>query len=160
MKYLLHIQPQIKWNHECVSPNLNRICYHTSTSPTIILWLFEVLVCYNGVLQEKLGYRKAQKFFPPLFSFPSASRSSGSDGWGRGMIKAIVAFGFTLSGASAVKNPPANAGDVGSVPGSGRSSGGWYGNPLQYSYLENPMDREAWWARVHGVPKSWTQLRD
>ena len=75
------------------------------------------------------------------------------------MIKAIVAFGFTLSGASAVKNPPANAGDVGSVPGSGRSSGGWYGNPLQYSYLENPMDREAWWARVHRVTKSQTCLK-
>ena len=48
-----------------------------------------------------------------------------------------------------VKNPPANAGDrrdVGSIPGLGRSLGGRHGNPLQYSYLENPMDRGAWWA--------------
>ena len=47
-----------------------------------------------------------------------------------------------------VKNPPANAGDVrdkGLIPGSGRSPGGGNGNPLQYSCLENPMDREAWW---------------
>ena len=51
-----------------------------------------------------------------------------------------------------VKNPPANAGDVrdmGSIPGSGRSPGGGHGNPLQYSCLENPMARAAWWAIVH-----------
>ena len=55
-----------------------------------------------------------------------------------------------------VKNPPANAGDtgdVGSIPGLGRSPGGGHGNPLQYSCLENPMDRRAWWAAVHGVAK-------
>ena len=53
-----------------------------------------------------------------------------------------------------IRNMPANAGDAkdkGSIPGSGRSHGGGHGNPLQYSYLENPMDREAWWATVHGV---------
>ena len=53
-----------------------------------------------------------------------------------------------------VKNPPANAGDarqVGLIPGLGRSPGGGRGNPLQYSCLENPMDRGAWWATVHGV---------
>ena len=52
------------------------------------------------------------------------------------------------------KNPPGNAGDVrdaGSVPGSGRSPGGGHGNPLQYSYLENPIDRGAWRATVHRV---------
>ena len=52
-----------------------------------------------------------------------------------------------------VKNPPANAADMGSVPGSGRSLGEGNGNPLQYSYLGNPMDRGAWWATVHGVEK-------
>ena len=55
-----------------------------------------------------------------------------------------------------VKNPPANAGDAGSIPGSGRSPGGGNGNPLQYSCLENPTDREAWRAIVHEVAKSWT----
>ena len=57
-----------------------------------------------------------------------------------------------------VKNPPPNAGDVrdtGSIPGLGRSPGGGHGNPLQYFYLENPMDRRAWWATVRGVAKSW-----
>ena len=56
-----------------------------------------------------------------------------------------------------VKNLPANAGDsrdMGSVLGSGRSLGAGNGNPLQYSYLGNSMDREAWQATVHGVAKS------
>ena len=54
------------------------------------------------------------------------------------------------------QNPPANAGDIrdtGLIPGWGRSPGGGYGNPLQYSCLENPMDRGAWWATVHRVAK-------
>ena len=50
--------------------------------------------------------------------------------------------------------------DMGSIPGSGRFPGGGTGNPLQYSCLENPMDREAWKATIHGVAKSWTWLRD
>ena len=54
-----------------------------------------------------------------------------------------------------VKNPPANAGNVGSVPGWGRSPGEGNGNLLQYSCLGNPMDRGAWWVTVRGVTKSW-----
>ena len=53
-----------------------------------------------------------------------------------------------------VENPPANAGEVGSIPGSGRSPGGGHGNPLQYSCLENPMDRGVWWATDRGVAES------
>ena len=56
-----------------------------------------------------------------------------------------------------VKNLPANAGDirdVGLIPGLGRSPGGRHGNPLQYSCLENPMDRGAWWAAVHRIAES------
>ena len=52
-----------------------------------------------------------------------------------------------------VKNPPANAGDVGLIPELGRSPGEGNGNPLQDSCLGNPMDRGAWWATVHGVTK-------
>ena len=64
--------------------------------------------------------------------------------------------------ALAVKNLPANArdlGDVGLIPGSGRSLGGEHGTPLQYSCLENPMDRGAWQATVHRGAGSWTQLQ-
>ena len=68
--------------------------------------------------------------------------------------------GRDFGGASQValvvkkKNPPANAGDIrdaGSIPGLGISPGGGHGNPLQYSCLENPTDRGAWWATVHRV---------
>ena len=55
-----------------------------------------------------------------------------------------------------VKNPPVNAGDQGLITGSGRSAGGGNDNPLQYLYLENPMDRGAWQATVLGVTKSQT----
>ena len=57
-----------------------------------------------------------------------------------------------------VKNLPANVEDLGLIPGPGRSLEEGYSNPLQYSCLENPMDREAWQATVHGITKSWTQL--
>ena len=77
------------------------------------------------------------------------------------------ATSLSLSGASqlalVVKNPPANAGvlrDPGLIPWWWRSPGGGNGNPLQYSCLENPTDRGAWWATVHGVAKSRTQLCD
>ena len=62
-----------------------------------------------------------------------------------------------------VRNLPANAGDAGeidSIPGSGKNPRKGNGNPLQYSCLENPTDRGAWQATVHGVPKSQTQLSD
>jgi len=55
-----------------------------------------------------------------------------------------------------VKDPPANAGDTGSIPGSGKSPGEGNGNPFQYSCLENTMDREVWRAIVHGVTESDT----
>ena len=54
------------------------------------------------------------------------------------------------------KESTCQAGDMGSIPGSGRSPEGGNGNPLQYSCLENSMDREAWQTTVHGVAKSWT----
>ena len=70
----------------------------------------------------------------------------------------IVTLGFP--GGLEVKASASNAGDLGSIPGTGRSPGEGNGNPLQYSCLENPMDGGAWWATVHGVAKSWTRLSD
>ena len=63
-------------------------------------------------------------------------------------------------GGSEVKNSPVNAGDMGSIPGWGRYLGEENGNPLQYSCLENPMDRGARWATVHGVAKGQTRVSD
>ena len=65
-------------------------------------------------------------------------------------------FCWRFPGGSVVMNSPANAGDVGLIPGSGRSPGEGNGNPLQHSCLENPMDGGAWKATVHGVPNSLT----
>ena len=67
-----------------------------------------------------------------------------------------------LWASQVVKNPPANAGDtrdMGSIPESGRSPGIGSGNLLQYSCLENSLDRIVWWAIVNGATKSWTRLR-
>ena len=61
--------------------------------------------------------------------------------------------------AQRLKHLPAMQGDLGSIPGSGRSPGEGNGNPLQYSCLENPMGGGAWWAAVYGVAQSWTRLK-
>ena len=63
-----------------------------------------------------------------------------------------------FTGGSVIMNLPANAEDVGSIFGWGSFPGKAISNPLQYSCPWNPMDREAWWATVHGSQKSWTQL--
>ena len=87
--------------------------------------------------------------------FSDASRvqtreSVGIKGRGRGI------WGFI--GGLGSKESACNAGDLGSIPGSGRSPGERNGKLLQYSCLENPMDRGAWWAIVHGVAESRTRL--
>ena len=63
-------------------------------------------------------------------------------------------------GSSVVKESACNVGDMGLIPGLGRSPAEGNGNPLQYSCLENYMDRGAWWTTVHGVTKSWIRLTD
>ena len=67
-------------------------------------------------------------------------------------------FPWSLSGKKSTFHAGA-AGDKGLIPGSGRSSGGGHGNPLQYSFLVNPMDRGAWWITFHRITKSWTLLK-
>ena len=68
----------------------------------------------------------------------------------------MISTELGFPGDSGVKSLPANAGDVGSIPGPGRSPGEGNGNPLQYSCLEYSMDRGTWQAAVHGVAKSGT----
>ena len=74
--------------------------------------------------------------------------------WKRDRLPTPVFLGFP--GGSDWKESVCNAGDLASIPGLGRSPGRRHGNPLQYSCLENPMDRGAWRATVDGVTKSWT----
>ena len=71
-----------------------------------------------------------------------------------------LALLWGFPGGSEGKASACNAEDLGSIPGSGRSSGKGNGNPLQYSCLENPMDRGAWWTTVHGIAKSRTRVSD
>ena len=71
-------------------------------------------------------------------------------------IISLYTYSHGFPGSSMVKNLPANAGDAGSIPGSGRSPGGGNDNPLQYYCLENLLDRGVWWVTVHGVTKSQT----
>ena len=73
---------------------------------------------------------------------------------------ACLTWHDVLPGGSVGKECACNAGDPGSILGSGGSPGEGNGYPLQYSYLENSMDRGAWWATVHGVAKSQTGLSD
>ena len=61
-------------------------------------------------------------------------------------------------GCASGKESACSVGNPGLISGWGRSPGEGNGNPLQYSFLENPMEGGAWWARVHGVTKSWTRL--
>ena len=68
-------------------------------------------------------------------------------------------IGFPLV-VPAGKEPTCNARDLGLIPGLGSCPGEGNGSPLQYSGLENSMDRGVWWATVHGASKSWTGLRD
>jgi len=74
--------------------------------------------------------------------------------WKRDRLPTPVFLGFP--GGSDSKESPCNAGDMGLIPGLGRSPGGGHGNPLQYSCLENPMDRGTWRATVHGIAGSRT----
>ena len=89
----------------------------------------------------------------------SESEISGTK-WAGGIrgLGTVFPLWVGIPGGSEVKASACNAGDLGSIPGSGRSPGEGNGNPLQYSCLENPMDRGAWWATVHGVAKSRTRL--
>ena len=97
----------------------------------------------------------------------SVGEGEGGMIWENGIETCIISYmncfnvtSTTFPGGSEVKVSACNAGDLGSIPGLGRSPGEGNGNPLQYSYLENPMDRGAWCATVHGVTKSQTRLSD
>ena len=74
-------------------------------------------------------------------------------------IRDLAEENLAFPSGSVVKNPPANGGDIGSIPGLGRSPGEGNGNPHQYPCLGNPMDREAWWATVHGVARVGPNLQ-
>ena len=95
-------------------------------------------------MQRKERWERWEKFFPIIIFF---------------IIMQCLLFIEHLVCANG-KESACNAGDPGSIPGSGRPPGEENSNPLEYSCLENPMDRRAWRAKVHRAAKSWTQLSD
>ena len=113
----------------------------------------------HRILQVISGSFKVRQ--PPLRRGGGTNTASALRNVPEKLIKrCLLNQGTGFPRGSVVKNPPANTGDKGSIPGSGRSPGEGNGVPLQYSCLENPMDRGAWRATVHGVTKSWTRLSD
>ena len=105
-------------------------------------WPSRCLVCHRRLLPS-LGYTPVRGFSSQRKAFKEAPGGKGAS-----------------LGAQMVKDLPAVPGDPASIPGLGWSPGEGNGNPLQCSCLENPMDRGAWQAIVHGVAKSWTRLKD
>ena len=106
-------------------------------------------------LQEQ--FKNSPSYYPfsfilPNYFWPSKGCLSGPSHFLANLASQV------FSGGSDGKEFACNAGDLGSISGSGRSPGGGHGNPLQYSCLENSMDRGAWWATVHRVAKSQTGL--
>ena len=114
----------------------------------------------HGILQARIS-----EPFPIYLDFPASSASKESScnsvlipGLERSLEKGWATHSSILGlpGGSDGKESTCNAGDLGLIPGLGRSPGGEHGNPFQYSCLENPMHRGAWWATVHGFRKNWT----
>jgi len=104
-----------------------------------------------------------RKWQPTPVFLPAESQGWGSlvgcQGWGRTESDMTEATQQQKkNGGSDGKGSTCNAGDLGLIPGLDRSPGGGHSKLLHYSCLENPMDKGAWWATVHGVAKSWTQL--
>ena len=109
---------------------------------------------FHGQLRMGRKWKTSKQQFKEKKAVRSIRRQNG---FKRLTLKQDLLFstgGFP--GGSVVKNPPASAGNMGSIPGSGRSPGGGNGIPLQYSCLENSMDRGASWATGHGVAESAT----
>ena len=133
---------QIPPNHTLISNwKLKRMCYRSSLRSST--WhLREILVFSCSCMQH--SYQNLLNQFPQSSRLNLEFYPSNHD------------KGFP--GGSVVKNPPADAGDLGLIPRSGRCPGARKGNPNQYSWLENPMDRRAWWATPHGVTRSQTQV--
>ena len=131
--------------------------WHSENSPLTPVW--ELQPPSSPVPQRQLTVTRV---LPELLSDPLEVGREQIGTWGLlGFVfKQVVAYYMWPSQVVlVVKNLPANAGDTGLIPGLGRSPGGGHGNPLQYSCLENPMNRGVWQATVHRVTKSWTRLK-
>ena len=111
------------------------------------------MATHSSILAWRIPWTEEPSGLPSMVSQRVGHGDSwvGKFPWRSGRLPTPVFLGFP--GGSDGKESACNAGDLDSIPGLGRSPGGGHGNPLQYSCLENPMDRESWRATVHGVHK-------
>ena len=147
--------------------------YYLTIKRNEVLIQATIWVNLENTLSEGRQTQKTVYCVTPLIKMSQRGKCMGhrllvARGWGDGESGCEVSFwGWSnilrgFPGGSVVKNPPANAGDVrdlSSIPELGRSPGEGHGNPPQYSCLENPVDRRAWWATVHWVANSRTRLK-
>ena len=168
--------PPLPW----LSPFLNhsvKTFQRRTTSPcpqtqkVILMWLgphYSELGPASAITWELVGNAESQSppqtYWPRIFIFKIFTHLAvlGLNCSTRFLFSCSLQDLWASQGALVVKNPPASSGhrrEQRSIPGSGRSPGEGNGNPLQYSCLENPMDRGDWCTTVHGISKSWTRLK-
>ena len=143
------MQAQAHWNH-------SSDMHLSSLGPESQVFTF--WVCSGLIVGSGCSLMAAQRQVPFLPVLPQGSPAHCS--WWLQLLMTDILWASQT--ALVVKNPTASAGDVrdiGLIPGSGRAPGGGHENPLQYSCLENLLDRGAWQITVHGVTKSRTQLK-
>ena len=136
---------------ESVSPALACGFFTTEPPGKPSIYILYVYKCRLGFPGGSVGKESACNAGDPG-SIPGFRKIC----WRRDRLPTPVFLGFPCG--SADKESACSAGDLGLIPGLGRSPGEGKGYPLQYFGLENPMDRGAWWATVHGVIESWTRL--
>ena len=117
-------------------------------------------ICWEVISELDLLISPATLRFQPEPKEGNTGRKSQAYRWRSSYLIKYPSNQSGFPGSSVIKNTPANAGDVGSIPGLGRSPGKGNGSWLQYSCLENPMDRGSQWVAVHGVTKSQTLVSD
>ena len=179
MKWLPHL-PWLLLNlpiEPLSSISLARSSFPSKWGPQFILWyVFStswylqmcgyilIYVWFLGVwlTEHSVSYLKTDCYIPKVLHKAQGLKIHLLNQWfSFGVILPLPTPSRTFPGGSVVKNLPAHAGaagDIDSIPGSGRSPEGGNSNPLQYSCLDNPMDREAWQDTVHGVAKCWMWL--
>ena len=130
-----------RWGGQCIS--------YMNTDPEYLMLIFRI-----KLIKINIENLKSAEFLTKL--------TDGKDTPWTVDVSSFLLLKHAPQVALVVNNPPANVGDIrdlGLIPGLGRSPEGGRGNPLQYSCLENSMDRGAWRATLHGVAKSWTRLK-